>query len=232
MTRSSLPPDSPAVVLVHGFGVSSRYMQPTAVELAPFFRVYAPDLPGWGKSEKPRRALAIPELADTLAEWLGALDLPSATFVGNSMGCQVVVELAVRHRDRVERAVLVGPTVDRHARTFARQAARLFRDSVHEPLSLWGVIALDYVVFGPRRLLATARYALADPVEAKLPEVRAPTLVVRGARDQIVSRRWAEEVAAGLPRGRLAVVPGKAHAVNYNAPAELARLVRDFAAGS
>jgi pimeloyl-ACP methyl ester carboxylesterase len=90
------------------------------------------------------------------------------------------------------------------------------------------VIALDYLVFGPRRLLATSRHALADPLEEKLPHVRAPTLVVRGARDKIVSQRWAEEVAAGLPRGRLTVVPGKAHAVNYNAPAELARLVREF----
>lgn len=225
VARSREPSDSAPVVLVHGIGVSSRYMVPTARALAPSFRVAAPDLPGWGRSEKPGRALRIPELADVLAEWMEALGIPNATLVGNSMGCQLVVDLAVRRPERVERLVLVGPTVDRYARTFPRQAARLFLDSLREPLSLWAIIALDYLVHGPRRLLSTSRDALSDPLEEKLPLVEAPALVVRGARDQIVSQLWAEEVAALLPRARLAVVPGKAHAVNYNAPEELARLV-------
>ena len=43
----------PAVVLVHGLVVSSRYMLPVAEQLAPYYRVYAPDLPGFGKSAKP-----------------------------------------------------------------------------------------------------------------------------------------------------------------------------------
>jgi pimeloyl-ACP methyl ester carboxylesterase len=41
---------APAVVLLHGLGVSSRYMLPLARELAPHFRVYAVDLPGFGRS--------------------------------------------------------------------------------------------------------------------------------------------------------------------------------------
>lgn len=230
MSREPLPPSASAVVLVHGIGVSSRYMVPTALALAPSFRVFAPDLPGWGRTEKPDRALDVRELADVLADWMDAVGLASATLLGNSMGCEFVVELAVRHPERVEHAVLVGPTVDRYARTFPRQTARLFLDSLGEPLSLWAIIAVDYLVHGPRRLFATARYALGDDLEEKLPRVQPPALVVRGERDRIVSQRWAEEVATLLPRGRLAVVPGKAHAVNYNAPADLARLVRAFVA--
>ncbi len=229
-TREPVPADALPVLLVHGLGVSSRYMIPTALALARSFPVYAPDLPGWGKSAKPARALPIRELADVLAEWMDAVRLERAVVLGNSMGCEIVVELAVRHPERVERAVLVGPTVDRYARTFARQAGRLVLDSLLEPASLWAIIVRDYLVHGPRRLFATSRHALADPVERKLPDVQAPVLVVRGARDTIVSQLWAEEVAALVPDGRLAVVPGKAHAVNYNAPAELARLVRAFAA--
>jgi 2-hydroxy-6-oxonona-2,4-dienedioate hydrolase len=71
---------------------------------------------------------------------------------------------------------------------------------------------------------------LRDPVEEKLPLVEAPTLVVRGGRDLIVSQRWAEEFAALLPRGRLLVVPGAAHAVNYDDPEALADAVLRFLA--
>ncbi|HEX2088386.1 MAG TPA: alpha/beta fold hydrolase [Actinomycetota bacterium] len=56
----------------------------------------------------------------------------------------------------------------------------------------------------------------------------APTLVVRGSRDMMVPQRWAEEAAALLPNGRLAVVPGAAHCVNYSAPQPFVDVLRRF----
>lgn len=58
--------DSP-VVLVHGLVVSGLYMVPTAERLSHFYRVFVPDLPGFGKSDKPARAMNVTELADALA---------------------------------------------------------------------------------------------------------------------------------------------------------------------
>ncbi len=55
------------VVLVHGLVVSSRYMVPTAERLAPHCRVFAPDLPGFGGSEKPPRVLDVAGLSDALS---------------------------------------------------------------------------------------------------------------------------------------------------------------------
>jgi 2-hydroxy-6-oxonona-2,4-dienedioate hydrolase len=54
-----LPDDTPVVVLVHGLSVSSGYMVPIAQYLAPYYRVYAPDLPGFGKSAKPSHMLNV-----------------------------------------------------------------------------------------------------------------------------------------------------------------------------
>src|SRR5436190_17974179 len=79
----------PPVVLVHGLGVSGRYMLPTAVRLAGHLPTYVPDLPGFGQSARPARALDIPELADALAGWTRALGLGpraagrGASFLGN-----------------------------------------------------------------------------------------------------------------------------------------------------
>jgi pimeloyl-ACP methyl ester carboxylesterase len=218
----------PPFVCVHGIGVSSRYFVPLARELAATSPVAAVDLPGFGRSERPPRALGVPGLADALRAWLDVLGLERPALVANSMGCQVAVELAVRAPERVDRLVLVGPTIDPHARTAARQTARLLLDCLREPPSLLAIIALDYAVFGPLRLARTARSALADRIERKLPLVRAPTLVVRGERDGLVSRRWAAEAASLLPRGRLEVLPGEAHACHYSAPRRVAGLVRSF----
>ena len=75
------------------------------------------DLPGFGLSGDPGRVVGVAEQADHLAAWLEAGGLPPVAVLGNSFGCQVAVELAMRHPDRVAGLVLVGPTMDSSART-------------------------------------------------------------------------------------------------------------------
>ena len=222
--------EGPPVVLVHGLGVSGRYLLPTAGRLAQHCTVYVPDLPGFGRTGDPPRALDVPGLAAALAAWLDAVGVGRATFLGNSMGCQYIADLAAREPERVEGALLVGPTMDAAARSLARQSGRLIADVLREPPALLAIVGVDYLIAGPRRVLATARAGVADPIEDKAERVVARVLVVRGERDPIVPQRWAEELAARFPDGHLAVVAGAPHAVNYAAPDELARLTLDFLA--
>lgn len=149
------PEGAPVVVLVHGLVVSSRYMVPTLSCLAPRYEVYAPDLPGFGRSEKPAGPLGITGLARALDGWMEATGIESATLLGNSMGCQVIAELALRNPARVARAVLQGPTMEPGARTLPRQVARLALDALREPPSLLLVELADLLAAGPSRSLRT-----------------------------------------------------------------------------
>jgi pimeloyl-ACP methyl ester carboxylesterase len=228
----SVPADAPAVILVHGLGVASTYMVPTAVRLACEYRVYAPDLPGFGHSDKPPRALDIPELADALVAWMDTAGLERVALIGNSLGCQIIVDAAIRYQARVERLVLQGPTIDRYARTLRQQLGRGLLDVLREHPSQPLVQARDYAKFGLRRSLRTFRYAVRDRIEEKLPLVRVPALVVRGERDPIVSQRWAEDVTHLLPAGRLVVIPGAPHTLNYSTPRAFVRVLRPFLEGA
>ena len=216
------------VVLVHGLVISSRYMVPTAVELAPFCPVYAIDLPGYGDSVKPPTVLGLPELADALAAWLDAMKFASAHLVANSFGCQVLAEFALRHRHRVNRLVFQGPTVDPSARTVRQQLGRLIRNSRSEGPGLGWITLVDYLKAGLRTVTATIRMSIQDRIEDKLPGITAPTLVVRGGKDPIVPQSWAEEVARRLPRGELHVLPGLGHTINYTAPKRFVDVMRPF----
>jgi 2-hydroxy-6-oxonona-2,4-dienedioate hydrolase len=220
--------DGPDIVLVHGISVSSRYMVPVAHELAAWARVHAVDLPGFGQSDKPPRALDVPELAHALRRWLDAARLDRPAFLANSFGCQVVVELAAGNPERASHLILVGPTIDRHARTPADQIARWALTALRDPFPLHLIVLRDTAASGIRRTWRTFRHALRDGVERKLPSIETPTLVVRGERDPLAPERWCEELAALLPQGRLAVVPGAAHALNWSRPRELDGLVRGF----
>jgi 2-hydroxy-6-oxonona-2,4-dienedioate hydrolase len=224
-------PDQPSttpIVLVHGLGVSGRYLVPTAVRLALDHPAYVPDLPGFGKSAKPPHVYDIPEQADALAAWMKAWGLRGACLLGNSLGCQYIVDLAVRYPELVSSAVLVGPTTDPRARSVLAQSLRGGLDLFREPLSYWSLLAWDYLVAGPVRTIKTLHFAVRDPLLEKLPRVNVPVLVVRSARDPIAPQRWVDEMARRLPDGRTLTIPGAAHVANYSAPEALAAAVRAF----
>ena len=220
----------PPVVLVHGYGVSGRYMLPLARALAPSCEAFVPDLPGQGKSEPPRGQASgsIAELAGALGAWVAANGLTRPVFVANSMGCQIVTDLAVHQPEHVGPMVLVGPTVDPARRTARHQLFGMLRDTAREPLSLIALAARDDAAAGIRTLLSTARGVLADRIEDRLPLIEQPTVVVHGDSDGFVSRDWVERVTGLLPRGRLVLVPGEPHAVNYTRPELIAGIVREL----
>lgn len=218
----------PAIIMVHGLVVSSRYMVPTAAQLAPHYRVYLPDFPGFGKSEKPDHYQNLDEMADTLADWMQAVGLPQANLLGNSLGCQIIARVAVRHPQRIQSAILVDPTMDIRARTAHQEIGRWLVNALFEPFSLYPVVVRDYLDIGFRRFVATFRYGLQDQIEDYLPQMQIPTLVIRGSRDTVVPQRWAEHVTGLLPQGKLAVIEKAAHDVNFNRPAELAGAIRAF----
>lgn len=220
--------DAPVLVLVHGVGMSSRYMMPLAIQLADSFHVYAVDFPGHGRSDKPGHVLQLPELTEVLEGWLQAMQLDRVAMLGNSFGCQMIVEFARRYPQRVGRAVLQGPTVDPRSRSFLRLLLRAAWCAWWERKSLGWVLIRDYAVCGPVRWVKTLRIAIDDRVEDKLPEVKAPVLVVRGAHDATVSQPWAQRVAQLLPDARLVVIPDAAHAIIYSQPRELAEVVAGF----
>ncbi|MDB4899895.1 MAG: alpha/beta hydrolase fold [Gemmatimonadetes bacterium] len=221
------------VVFVHGLGVSMRYLEPTMAALAYHHPVAGLDLPGFGRSGSPRRALSVPELGDSLAHWLDVRAIPAAVFVGNSFGCQVIVDCVSRRPARALGLVLNAPTMDPAHRTGLGQLARVIADIPREPLSLAVHVARDYLRAGPLRLLATLRAALADHIEEKLPRITAPTIVVCGARDPVVTVEWADQVARlvgsgdpGAAGATLQIVPDGAHALPYDDPETFAAIIR------
>lgn len=227
-TALGAPANAPLVVLVHGLGVSSRYFAPLMRALAGDVRMFAPDLPGTGRSESPRHALDVGELAVALQRWLDVRRIERASIIANSMGCQVVSKLAVVAPERVDRLVLVGPTVDPRWRSLRRQIARWLLEATREPLAIFPLLVRDYLRYGPRRFLATGRHALAHRIEDDAPYIEAPTLVLRGARDSFVSAEWMHALARQFPNGRAATVAGAAHAAHFMQPEEVARVVLPF----
>jgi pimeloyl-ACP methyl ester carboxylesterase len=193
------PATDTTFVLVHGIGVSHRYFSQLIRVLSEKYRVIAIGLPGFGKSPDPDHTLDIPQIADLIHDLTQQLEIKRAVLVGHSMGCQFVTEVVRRHPEDDVRLVLMGPTVNPRERKGLVQAWRLTQDTTREP-----------------RYLRTLQYMLADRIEDRLPLCDVPTLVVRGERDPIVPREWAQQITDLLPDAKLIEIPRTPHIVQYN----------------
>jgi 2-hydroxy-6-oxonona-2,4-dienedioate hydrolase len=218
----------PPLVLVHGLSQSSRYFIPLAKCLGENYSVLVPDFPGYGLSEKPPNALNVAEMADLLSAWMSVNQVERAVLVGNSLGCQVIAEMGLRHPARVAQAVLIGPTVDPRRRSPTEQILRTLRAGFYEELSLIPRVLLDYALAGVRRSFQGMLYAIYHEVENLMPHLDVPTLVVRGSRDLLSPQKWAEDVTALLPQGQLVIIPGGGHGVHYSLVEQTSAAIQEF----
>jgi pimeloyl-ACP methyl ester carboxylesterase len=217
------------IVLVHGLS-SSRTLKPLIRALGTRRPVFAPDLPGFGMSGQPIHPLDIPGLADALRRWMLDNQLAPATVVGVAFGCQVAVDLAAAYPASVDKLVLVGPMFDPKARTPARLALRWARNAPRSSPRLAPTVVHDFIDAGPWRSVRTLRQALDDPMEDKLGDIEAPTLVVRPERDHLVREEWTERVAELIPDSELVTLPKAAHHIGSKTAARLTALLVPFLA--
>ncbi|HEU4546402.1 MAG TPA: alpha/beta hydrolase [Microlunatus sp.] len=216
-------PEGDAIVHVHGFGISGTYLEPTAAILAGRYQTYVPDLPGMGRSMRPRHGLDLPGLARSLVSYLDAVGVAKPILVGNSLGCPVIVELAASYPDRIKGAVLVSPAGGPNNQPLGRAVRQMVQDGVREPVAMLPIATRDYLRFGALQSLSLFKAMTRYPTLANLHLLDVPTLVIAGARDPLVkiSRAF---VLAALPHVTAVRVPG-AHALNFSSPELIAELI-------
>jgi pimeloyl-ACP methyl ester carboxylesterase len=220
---------APALVHVHGFGISGTYLERTAALLAPRYRTYVPDLPGMGRSMRPESVHDLPGLAHALIEYCDAVGVERATFVGNSLGCPIIIEVASSYPDRIERAVLVSPAGGVTNQPMGKAIAQMALDAPREPVGLLPIAVGDYLRFGLLQGWSLFKSMTAYPTLDRLRNLVVPTLVIAGLRDPLVHLERVT-IFSGLPHVEAVAVTG-AHALNFSHPETVAGLIGAFMDG-
>jgi pimeloyl-ACP methyl ester carboxylesterase len=221
------PGGGPAVVLVHGLGGSAEEWHNLAHHLAKAgFRVYLPDLPGFGRSEKPADfSYSVSDQAEVVVGFLDALGLKQVNLGGTSMGGWIAQIVASRHPERVRRLVLfdaVGlyekPTWDTRLFTPTTPAeldqidALLMPDPPKPP----GFIVRDILRFSNDRAWVIHRAVAAmltgqDTTDKLLPGLKMPVLILWGGEDRIAPLSQGETMHRLVPQSEFEVFAGCGH---------------------
>lgn len=233
------------VLLLHA-GIADRRMWEPQVEAleAAGHRPLAPDLPGFG--DAPLR----PGKIDYVDHAAALLERPAAV-VGCSFGGRIAIELAAARPELVERLVLIGSGLGSWSWSEAAQAGFAEEEGAVERGELAAAAAQQARMWlasdaaPPVRELTEAMTLRSyeqqlplegkvepiwpeGPVETRLGEIRAPTLVVVGTEDLDDIKSIADKLAAEIPGARLANIEGAGHLPSIERPDELNALLLDF----
>ncbi len=227
--------DGPAVVLLQGLALSSRFWFDVPESLAPR-RVLAVDNRGTGKSDRPRGVWTMRAMADDVAAVLDHAGVEDAVIAGISMGGMIAQHVALRHPSRVRGLVLFATTPGFLFGAMPETAAMLRLLSIpfggkRASRNLGRLLLPETKWHRAREIFAEWPNAMRDesPTPAtfvahlfaasthmsfpRLAGIRCPTVVVTGDSDALVPRRNAEILAQRIPGAELEVVADTGHAV-------------------
>jgi 2-hydroxymuconate-semialdehyde hydrolase len=253
-TNAHLAGDGAPVLLLHGSGpgVSAwANWRLTVPALAERFRVVAPDIVGFGYTERPDGIRY--DLTTWTAHAVGVLDalgIERAHVVGNSFGGSLALSLAIHHPDRVARLVLMGSVGVPFAITPGLDAVWGYEPSVEAMEGLLHLFAYDRSQVGPDlarlRYEASIRPGVQEAYSAMFPAPRqtaldamthdpadiaaiaAPTLIVHGRDDQVIPMQNALDLLRLIDDSRLHVFGRCGHWTQIEHADAFAGLVSGF----
>jgi pimeloyl-ACP methyl ester carboxylesterase len=221
--------EGPVVVLLHATLHDRHDFDAIAPRLSRNHRVIAVDWPGHGDSPAPTpnyRPTAA-SFADVLVDVVTALDLPPASFIGNSVGGFAAARLTITDPHRVSRLVLVNsggfitsPASNFYARVLGRPAVMKQVLPRFIPSYMKATGDIDRAV--QERELARAKTregvilaaamwrSFASPehnLRPRAERITAPCLVIWGSRDTAIPMRLGRATAAAIPGARLETLP-------------------------
>jgi pimeloyl-ACP methyl ester carboxylesterase len=218
--------EGPPLVLVHGVAMRAADWAPVLRELSREHRVYAPDLLGYGDSDKPRDAdYSVRMQTEVVRGFLDAMKLSQPDVMGVSMGGWVALRLASEHPERVRRLVLVssaglGFKTTLTERSFSARTVPELRASLAMQTDRAGTIPVfvlrDFLRESKKKawiVRASMRSMLTRPelLDGKLQRVRMPVLIVAGTADRIVPFEVATRLGKEMPQAKLGPLEGCGH---------------------
>ena len=246
LTNDIADPSAGAVVFLHGWRSDARVWKPIIERLLRDYarndnilNFYALDLPGFGKSEKPKRDFNLDNYAAVVMGLIKKLQLENVALVGHSFGGRVAIKLSVLEPDLIHKLILVdsaGYRLNKSRNALLRVVAKLFKPF----FMVFGLKMLRFRIYraiGADDYLATPELkqtflnVINEDLTALLQYIRQETLIVWGGRDEdtpLVLAMWLKE---HIGRSDLVIFHDAGHFSFLDEPDKFVEAVKDFLKG-
>ena len=239
-----------AVIFIHGFPFRSTMWGPQLEAVPEGWRFIAPDLRGFGESERGDAPLSMDAFADDIVALMDHLAIDQAVIVGLSMGGYIALSLAARYPDRMRALILVSTRASAdsdEARAGRKKLAAQVRKDGAKPVVdsmlpklMAGASRIkrpQVPTFVANMMQTTAPETLAAALEGMaarsdhrdiLSKIDVSTMVVYGDQDEIIPREEMEFLARMVRGAKYEIVTNVGHLPNLEAPDVFNKLLFNF----
>ena len=257
------PADAHPIILIHGGGPGatgwSNYSPNIEAIANAGFRVLALDLPGWGASSEVDFKTYEP--LDALSQFMDALGIEKAAFVGNSMGGHTSIRMAIERPERVSHLITMGPPLQLKPFLFGATGPsegikimyQGYTDfSVEHMERLVRIMVFDgerfakpeivkeraaAIAANPNHVANVAKKGIGAPIPKwaaldDLGKITAPTLLIHGRDDRVAPFEGTLWAVAHIPNSRAHIINRCGHWAQLEHADEFNRLVADFVANA
>ena len=232
------------LVILHGWGSSTWSWRKVAEGLEESgIRLVMPDLPGFGQTQEPERPWRLKDYVEFIKTFVDLLGIKKFTLAGHSFGGQIAVAFAAQHQKDLDKLILISV-----ARIAKRRKLRItiFRVLTKignllfyipplffvKPLfkKLWYKIAGERDYYRSSKLMRdTMKLVLEKEVVGHLlNEIRIPTLILWGDKDDVTPLEDGEIINKQIPGSILHLFKGQGHPINRKVPDKIVEEIKKF----
>ncbi len=199
-------------------------------------RIYALDLPGFGKSETPPRSFNLGDYSEILVQFIKTLKLDSVCLIGHSFGGRVAIKLAASRPDLVQKLFLADSAGIRKKslkRGLLKAAAKTVKPIFRLPplqslrKKIYRLIGAEDYVMTPE-LKEVFLKTINEDLTPILPKIKQRTLVIWGDQDKETPLKFGRLMVKQIPRAKLEVIKGAGHNSFIDEPDGFLRVLKDF----
>ena len=221
------------IVLIHGIGNSAEIWSSLVLRLSREYLVYAPDLPGFGKTPPAPEGFNIATHVLYLKRFLDSLGYPQVTLVGNSLGGWIATRFAIANPERVNHLYLLNSAGLRREQMNSpyavdRIAAQLSANHMlgyPRPLPGFILDAIVRVSQMPAYTNFVKGYDIQEELDSVLSQVQVPTTIIWGEQDKIFPITCAYDLHTGIANSELVLLPDVGHLPQLQASAKVAEII-------
>jgi 3-oxoadipate enol-lactonase len=236
----------PPLLLVHGLTVTGEMFDPVIEHFSTRYHVVVPDLRGHGRSRKFPPPYTAAQLAADLARLLDHLGIDTTAVLGYSQGGAIAQQLLLDHPKRCNRLVLactyafnmatLREKLEGHLAPLLIRVLgmrRLAKLGLSHGLKQVSKERADWVVGliadqDPKLMVSAWRAAMAFDSRRRLAEIKCPTLIIAGSRDEAVPFHHAKMLHDGIAGSELVTIDGADHALIWARPDEFVQVTDKF----
>lgn len=235
------------LVLIHGLGASAERWARVIPKFANHYNVIAPDLIGFGLSDKPEVDYTPKFFTHFLKKFFDVLEIGPVYLIGSSLGGQIAASFTSQYHDLVEKLILVSPSGMMKHSTPAldsyimaalfpneRNARTAFKTMESSGRRIDKSIVTGFV---QRMKLPNAKLAFmstllglkdAKLITKKLEKIIVPTLIIWGSKDPVIPIRYADYFTSSIPNCTFHIINNCGHTPYVQMPEIFSNLTLDF----